>query len=299
MNRFLLIDKPIWITSFDVLRKLRKIFNTKKLGHTWTLDPLATGLLLVAFWNYTKLIPYFEKAKKAYEFEISLDWTTPSFDKETEITFLSLEKKEYFKNTLTKENIDKILQEKFSWKISQMPPKYSAIKMWWKKALDMVRNWEDFEMKKREVNIFEIKILDFKYPLLTIEAEVSAWTYIRSIACDLWEILWTGWYITKLRRTKIENLDLSMSKELEDLIDIPLNKGEIKGDFFLLEENLFDKNKFIKLEDNILNKINNWLSVKWDFNFEKDTDLFVKNSEFITNIVSFDWEVLKSVRKII
>lgn len=289
MNKFLLIDKPIWITSFDVLRKLRKIFNTKKLGHTWTLDPLATGLLLVAFWNYTKLIPYFEKSKKSYEFEISLDWITPSFDRETKITFISEEKKEYFKNTLTKEYIDKILQNNFTWKIFQIPPKYSAIKMWWKKALYMVRNWEDFEMKKREVTIFDIKILKFNYPLLTLEAEVSAWTYIRSIACDLWEILWTGWYITKLRRTKIENLDLSLSKELENL----------ELDEFLPEENLFDKNRFIKLEDNILDKINNWLKVSWNFDLERNIDLFVKNNEFITNIVSFDWEVLKSVRKII
>lgn len=284
----MLIDKPIWITSFDVLRKLRKVFSMKKLWHTGTLDPLATGLLLIAFWNYTKLIPYLEKAKKTYEFEISLDWSTPSFDKETEITFLSQEKIEYFKNTLTKDYINNILKNKFIWKISQIPPKYSAIKIGWKKALNMVRSWEEFEIKKREVSIYSIKILDFEYPKIYIEAEVSAWTYVRSIANDLWEILWTGWYITKLRRTKIDNLDLSLSKELESI--------ELKD--FLDEEILFDKNRFVKLDDKILKKLNNWLNVRWDFNLPKNIDLFVQNNDYITNVVSFDWEILKSIRNL-
>jgi len=288
MNKFLLIDKPIWITSFDVLRKLRKVFGMKKLWHTGTLDPLATGLLLVAFWNYTKLIPYLEKAKKTYEFEISLDWVTPSFDKETEITFLSQEKKEHFKNTLKKDYINRILKDKFSWKIFQIPPKYSAIKIGWKKALNMVRNWEYFEVKWREVNIYNIKILALKYPKISIEAEVSAWTYIRSIANDLWEILWTGWYITKLRRTKIDNLDLSLSKELENI--------ELKD--ILDEKFLFEKNRFIKLDEEVLKKINNWLKVRWNFNLPKDIDLFVKNDNYITNVVKFDWEILKSVKNL-
>lgn len=288
MNKFLLIDKPIWITSFDVLRQLRKIFNTKKLGHTGTLDPLATGLLLVAFWNYTKLIPYFEKAKKTYIFEISLDGTTPSFDKETEILCISKEKQLYFKENITKEQVEKILKNNFLWKISQLPPKYSAIKIGWKKALDMVRKGEEFEVKKREVTINHIDIIDFDYPRLTLEAEVSAWTYVRSIANDLWEIIGCWWYITKLRRTKIENLDLSLSHNIENL----------KSDDYLDEKYLFDSSKYIKLDEKTLEKINNWLKIKWDFPFQTNIDLFVKNGEFITNIVRYDWEVLSAVRKV-
>jgi tRNA pseudouridine55 synthase len=289
MNKFLLIDKPIWITSFDVLRKLRKIYNIKKLWHTGTLDPLATGLLLVAFWDYTKLIPYFEKAKKTYLFEICLDGTTPSFDKETEITYISEEQKEYYKDTLTIDKISSILKSNFSWPISQIPPKYSAIKIGWKKALDMVRKWEEFEVKKRDVIIHHIDIIDFNYPYITLEAEVSAWTYIRSIANDLWEIIGCWWYITKLRRTKIENLDLSLSCDLENL----------KLDDFLDEKYLFDSSKYVTLDEITLSKINNWLKVRWDFPFQKDIDLFVKNNEYITNIIKYDWECLSAVRKIV
>lgn len=289
MNKFYLIDKPIWLTSFDVLRKLKKILWIKKMWHTWTLDPLATGLLLVAIWDYTKLIPYFEKDTKEYEFKINLDWTTPSFDSETEIEFLTEDKKAFFKQTLSKEQITEILKEKFTWTISQMPPKYSALKIWWHKALDLVRAWVDFELKSREVTIFNIEILNFNYPEIHLKAKVSAWTYIRSIACDLWEILWTGWYITFLRRTQIWNLDLSLSQKLEEF-------EEWK---YLKEENLFDKNKFIKLSQEELKDINNWKIINnINKNLQENEEYFVINDEKITNIVKNNGSTMQPVRKI-
>lgn len=289
MNAFYLIDKPIWFTSFDVLRKLKKILNIKKIWHTWTLDPLATGLLFVAIWNYTKLIPYFEKDTKDYEFKISLNWTTPSFDSETEITFLPEEKQKYFKNNLTKEFIEDILQKHFTWKITQIPPKYSAIKIWWKKALDMVRSWEDFELKGREVTIFNIEVLWFNYPEIFLRAKVSAWTYIRSIARDLWNILWTWGYITFLRRIIIWNLDLSLSQNLDNF-DIS-NK--------LDEEKLFSNYKFIRLSQNQLIDINNWKIIKNTFEFLEDgKEYFVKNDNFITNVVRVNGLYIEPIRKI-
>lgn len=289
INAFYLIDKPIWITSFDVLRKLKKILNTKKMWHTGTLDPLATGLLLVAIWNYTKLIPYFEKDTKEYEFKINLDWTTPSFDSETEIEYISEEKQKYFKESLTEEFIESILKNKFTWTISQIPPKYSALKIWWKKALDMVRAWEEFELKSREVTIYNIEVLGFNYPEIFLRAKVSAWTYIRSIAKDLWDILWSWWYITFLRRTVIWNLDLSSSQTLDNF---DLNKK-------LEDENIFDKNKFIKLSENELKDVDNWKVIKNSFlDLEDNKEYFVKNEDFITNIVKKNDLELIPVRKI-
>lgn len=289
MNCFYLIDKPIWFTSFDVLRVLKKKLNIKKIWHTWTLDPLATGLLLVATWNYTKLIPYFEKDTKEYEFKILLNWTTPSFDSETEITFLSEHKQKYFKNNLKKEFIENILQKYFTWKIIQVPPKYSAIKIWWKKALDMVRAWKDFELKGREVTIFDIKIISYNYPEIYLKAKVSAWTYIRSIAKDLGDILWTWWYISYLRRTAIWNLDLSLSQTLENFDpSIKLN-----------EEKLFPRHQFIKLSQTQINDINNWKTIKNTFNFLEDKkEYFVKNWDFITNVIRVNGLNIKPVRKI-
>ena len=273
---FFLIDKPLNITSFDVLRDLRKKIHIKKMWHTWTLDPLASGLLLVAVWDYTKLIPYFEKDTKEYEFTIALDWTTETLDLEKEVNFISDEKKQYFKENLKVENISEILKTKFSWEIFQTPPKYSALKIWWQKALDLVRAWVDFELKQRKVNILNIEIISFNYPYLTLRAEVSAWTYIRSIAYDLWEILWTWGYITFLRRTKIGKLDMTFAQKLEDF------KLENKLD----DKILFWKENFITLKDENLVKLDNWLKQNIDLDIPDRENYFIQKGDFITNIVS-------------
>lgn len=290
MNSFYLIDKPIWITSFDVIRKLRQILKIKKIWHTWTLDPLASGLLLIAVWNYTKLIPYFEKDYKTYEFKINLDWTTETYDLEKEISFIWEEEKKYFKENLDINKIQENLDKYFSWNIFQIPPKYSAIKIWWKKALDMIRNWEEFEMKKREINIKSIKILSYNYPELYLQTTVSAWTYIRSIASDLWNILWTWWYVTYLKRTEIWKLNLSLSNKLDnfDINNIIKEKDIFKNNMFFLEDNL------------LLSDINNWKEINNIFDKEIKDDIFITNKDWhITNILKISWDKLIPKRKII
>ena len=288
MNRFYLIDKPIWISSFDIIRNIRKKLNIKKIWHTWTLDPLASWGVILATWDYTKLIPYLEKDKKVYEFTIKLDWKTASFDLAEEIEFLDEESIKKNKKELTKEKIQNILNKKFSWEIFQIPPKYSAIKINGQRAYKLAREWKKVEIKPRKVNIFKIEILDYKYPELSLKAEVSAWTYIRSIASDLGEILKTWWYITKLRRVKIWNLDLKNSNSLESFDE--KNIVDIKK--------LFSHIKFIELDKKVLSKINNWMKVLWDFDYKIWEDLFVFDSWKITNIVYFDWKYLIPKKKI-
>lgn len=288
MDAFYFIDKPLGITSFDVIRNLRKKLNIKKMWHTWTLDPLATGGLLIATWNYTKLIPYFEKDFKTYEFEISFDWSSDSYDLWTEVKYLSLEEKKYFEKNITKQKIEDVLKEKFLWEISQVPPKYSALKINWKKALEKVKNGEEFEIKARKCNIFEIELLDFKYPFVLIRAKVSAGTYIRSIAFDLWKIFWSWAYVTKLRRISVWNLDISLTQSLDNFDEN--KKLELK--------NIFKWNIFSDLPENILNKINNWLCVYWKFDYEIWKDIFILNKNMISNVVFYDWEKLIPKRKI-
>ena len=288
MNRFYYIDKPLNYSSFDVIRVLKKKLNIKKIGHTWTLDPLATGGLLIATWNYTKLISYLEKDKKTYEFTINIDWKTDSFDLAEQIDFLDKKLQEKYKKEITKEKLEKILKQNFSGKITQIPPKYSALKINWIRAYKLAREWKEVDIKPREIEIYNIEILDYKYPEISLKAEVSAWTYIRSIAQDLWEILWTGWYITKLRRIKVGDLDISLSQSLEDF----------KQDNVLGIKELFKNKNFIKLEKEILNKIDNWMRVKWDFNFPVNQDLFVYNNDKITNIIRYDWKILTPKKKI-
>ena len=299
MENFYLIDKEKWISSFDIIRKLRKKINIKKMWHTGTLDPLATGLVLVATGNYTKLIPFLEKDKKTYITTINLNWVTSSFDLAEKIKFLSEEKQEEFKKKLTKEYLEKILKNHFTWKIEQTPPKFSAVKIDWKRAYDLARKWKEFEIKSKQVEIFKIKILNYNYPELELEIEVSAGTYIRSIAKDLWNILWTWGYLTKLRRIKIAKLGLENSVKLEEnnlkILDI---KSIFNSKYFLeKDKNWFYNNWEITKNDFI--RLNNWLVRLRKFTLKVNKNYFLYDWEKITNVVMFDWEKLNAVKKII
>ena len=287
-SAFYLIDKPIWFSSFDVLRVLKKKLNIKKMWHTGTLDPLATGALLVAVWNYTKLIPYFEKDNKEYEFTIQLNGITDSYDSETQVNYISEELQKKYKKELKLEDIQKIIEEKFSWEIEQVPPKYSALKIWWKKALDKVRAWEDFEMKKRKTTIFDIEILSYSYPTVTIRAKVSAGTYIRSIAFDLGKIIGTGWFISYLRRTKIDKLDVNNAQILDNF-DQEQKFTEIE---------LFWKEKIITLDESLIKRLDQGLITNMK-NFQyPEGEYLVLSWDKISNTVVYNEGVLKPKRKI-
>lgn len=288
LNCFYFIDKPIWISSFDIIRELRKKLNTRKIWHTGTLDPLATWGVILAVWNYTKLIPYLEKDTKVYEFQVMLDWITDSYDLAEDIKYISETKQEKYKKELSLEKIQFILEKYFSWDIEQIPPKYSALKINWQKAYELARKWEQIEMKSRKVKIFDIKVLNYDYPKLDLKATVSAGTYIRSIANDIGQIIWSGWYISKLRRTKIEKLDIKYAQKLEDFEETS----------FLDVKHLFWKERFITLEKSVLDKLNNWLKVKSIIDLKEGTDYFIEQDWIITNIIKKEDWLLIPVRKI-
>lgn len=286
---FYLIDKPLNYTSFDVLRVLRKKLNIKKMWHTGTLDPLATGGLLIAIWNYTKLIPYFEKDIKEYIFEVNFDWVSESYDLWTQVNYITDFEKNIAKQNITSQKINNILIRKFTWQIEQIPPKYSALKIDGKKAIDMIIKWNsDFEMKKRTCFIYEIELLSFSYPTAKIRAKVSAWTYIRTIAFDLWNILWTGWYVINLRRTKIWNLDLSYSQKLEDF----------EKNNFLDLKTLFKNNNFIELDLDSIKELDLWRKIISKTTHNIWEELFIFDWKNVTNIVVYDWVFLIPKRKI-
>ena len=288
MNAFYLINKPLWITSFDVIRVLKKKLQIKRIWHAWTLDPLASGLLLIATGNYTKLLSYCIIKEKTYSFDIHLNGISPSYDLGTKVEYLNSEKQEFLKKNLFKKEIENLIEKKYLWDIIQIPPKYSALKIWGKRALDRVISWESFEIKERNVFIYHFEIKEFSYPIVSCEAEVSSGTYIRSFAYDIGQDLWSGWYIGRLCRTKLGSISLEEAQDL-DCFDQRKKYSEKK---------IFWDSRIISVSDEVLEKLYSWQNVIWDFPFEKDIPLFIEKNGEIVSVCLYQDNLLIPKRKI-
>jgi len=201
-GQVLLIDKPLHWTSFQVVNKLRweirNTYNIKKIkvGHAGTLDPLATGLLIICTGKMTKQIDTFQGQEKEYTGTIVLGSTTPSFDLETEIN-------EFFPTEHITETIILKTTERFIGNIKQFPPIFSAIKKDGKRLYEFARAGEHVEIKSREVKISEFKITKINLPDIHFRVVCSKGTYIRSLAHDFGKALNSGAHLSTLRRTKI------------------------------------------------------------------------------------------------
>ncbi|PLX26846.1 tRNA pseudouridine(55) synthase TruB [Candidatus Parcubacteria bacterium] len=206
----ILIDKPAGITSFSVIAKLRKITGIKKIGHAGTLDPFATGLLIVAIGREaTREIDKFVKQNKVYEAELKLGEVSSTMDPEGEI-------KKVNDNIPSEDEVETIVKT-FKGKQEQIPPMHSAIKINGQKLYNLARKGIEIERKPREIEIFDIEILDYNYPSLKIRTHVSSGTYIRSLVNDIGEKLETGAYCQNLRRTRIGDFDIKDAVNLDDL----------------------------------------------------------------------------------
>lgn len=211
---FYFIDKPIWISSFDVIRKLRKILWTKKMWHAGTLDPLASGCLLVATDNSTKLLPLLEWSDKAYIFTVDISGTTPSLDLGTDVTSFELST---YREKTPEELRDFLLSQ-----TEQVPPRYSALHIDGKRAYELAREEVDFEIRPRPIQVKEVEIIRFSPPIFTISLRISSGGYIRSFAPIIGNFFGSdGGYITELRRTAIHtqqrSLSISQAKPLDTI----------------------------------------------------------------------------------
>ena len=205
-NRIILVDKPAGMSSFGVVAKIRgKLkaeFNRKiKVGHTGTLDPFATGLLIILTGKMTKKSNEFLKKDKIYTATLKLGFSSTTGDPEGEIS-------EYNPKKIPEKSKIETVLDSFLGKISQTPPKFSAIKINGERAYKLARKGENFEVPSREVEIYSLKVLDYNYPFLKIETHVSSGTYIRTLAEDIGKKLETGAYLTELRRIKIGDFDI-------------------------------------------------------------------------------------------
>lgn len=206
----LLIDKDKDWTSFDVIAKLRGLLKISKIGHAGTLDPLATGLLIVCAGKYTKKIDMYQGLRKQYTGTIKFGATTKSEDSETP--------EENITDTGKIES-SHILQSfyKFTGKYNQIPPKYSAKRIDGKRAYKLARKDKEFEMKPNEVEIYSLHMQKFHSPFADFRVECSKGTYIRSLARDIGEEVGTGAYLYNLRRTAIGGFTIASALKIKDV----------------------------------------------------------------------------------
>ncbi|MBR5647999.1 tRNA pseudouridine(55) synthase TruB [Candidatus Saccharibacteria bacterium] len=244
-DQIILVDKPAGISSFGVVarvrRELKDQFGHKvKVGHTGTLDPFATGLLILLSGKMTKKSNEFLKHDKVYEATLKLGYTSTTGDSEGEIRLYPDEgcpepgkarssagrpwqtapwdaespKGLWADRTRPESDAIESTIQSFVGEITQTPPKFSAIKINGERAYKLARKGEDFEVPSRKVTIYSIDILDYNYPELKIRAHVSSGTYIRTLAEDIGKALGTGAYLTALRRTKIADYNVKDARQI-------------------------------------------------------------------------------------
>ena len=212
-GQILLIDKPLEWSSFQVVNKLRWLIRKRcgikkiKVGHAGTLDPLATGLLIICTGKFTKRIPELQGMAKEYTGTFTLGSTTPSYDLETEVD-----------KTFSIDHIDEALlqkiREQFIGEIEQTPPVFSAIKKDGKRLYEYARKGEQVEVKKRVVKIDEFEIDSSSFPAISFRVVCSKGTYIRSLAHEFGEALNSGAHLSELRRTKIGDFSVENGMDI-------------------------------------------------------------------------------------
>lgn len=194
------VDKPAGITSFGVVARIRRPLSEQlgkkaKVGHTGTLDPFATGLMIIVTGKECRNAMQYSKLDKVYEATFRLGQTSMTGDPEGEVTDVS-------DTVPTREAVDAAVKQ-FVGEITQRPPIYSAIKINGRRAYDLARKGEAVEMPERTVQVYSLEVLNYTYPELTIRAHVGSGTYIRTLGEDIGAVLETGAYCTALRRTKV------------------------------------------------------------------------------------------------
>ena len=272
MNGWIFVDKPKNITSFKVIKRLKKVLNIKKIGHTGTLDPFATGILAIALGEATKSIHYLNQ-NKVYKFNVVFGELKDTDD----ITGKTIKKSNILP---TLDEIDKCIK-KFIGKHKQIPPQFSAVKVNGKRAYTLARNNQKFELKAKDVFIKNIKCLGFKnLNEYSFVMECSTGTYVRSVARDLGKMLGTYAYVSELRRVKIGKIDekdIILLDKFEELVHI--------GDHFEVMHSIrevLDDIPAVLIDKEISHKFRNGLSFEYiNKKSENDYLLVETNTKFV------------------
>lgn len=209
----LVVDKPIGLTSHDVVQIVRRGTGIRRAGHTGTLDPRASGVLVILVGPAVRLSEYVSASDKRYQATIRLGASTDTYDEEGTITGSA---SDIDIDQITEEQFDEVLQQ-FIGEIEQVPPPYSAVKVKGRKAYDMARKGEEVDLEPRLINVYSLEVLEWAPPEAVIDVYCSSGTYVRSLAHDLGKSLGTGAYLIGLRRTKSGRFTLRDAVQLRRL----------------------------------------------------------------------------------
>ena len=267
MNGLLIINKQKGFTSHDVVNVIRKKLNTKKVGHTGTLDPNATGVLPILIGKGTKISKYLMEHDKTYIATIKLGEKTDTGDSEGQV----IEEKSIPKD-LRKEDINDVLQNFFG-KQKQVPPMYSAIKINGKKLYEYAREGKEVKLEAREIEIYKIELLEYQNNKIKFEVECSKGTYIRTLCEDIAKKLGTVGYMEELQRTKVNNFRIEDSILLDDITLENAEKNIIKI------EKVFKEKDKINLDNKKLEMFLN--GVKLTYSLSEDIYRIYNNEHFI------------------
>ncbi|MFA7059340.1 MAG: tRNA pseudouridine(55) synthase TruB [Pedobacter sp.] len=255
MNGFIVIDKPTGITSHDVVNRVRRILGTKKVGHTGTLDPFATGVLPVAVNDGTKTIPFLDEGLKCYEALMRLGVVTDTLD----MTGKLLHEADY--SVVDRQSLEIVLT-RFTGAISQVPPMFSAIKRDGQPLYKLARQGQDVERVARHIEIKSLELLSFEPPFVGFRVSCSRGTYIRSLADDIGAALGCGAALQELRRTSSGPFEISAALSLEALE--MANSGTARNDLFISPYDALNHLVDIPLADTGLFKVKRGISPAWD-----------------------------------
>ena len=226
------VDKPLHWTSFYAVKRIRGVLQKRlglkklKVGHAGTLDPLATGVLILCTGRATKRIDELQAHVKEYVATLQLGATTPSFDLETEVDA------NYPWKHIDREQVERVLREQFTGSIEQVPPAFSACKVDGKRAYKMARKGREVELKAKTLVIEEIELTEFAPPSLTVRVVCSKGTYIRALARDIGKALGSGAHLTALRRTRVGEVAVEQCSTIDALVE-----RIAEAEFVLAEEN--------------------------------------------------------------
>jgi tRNA pseudouridine55 synthase len=270
MHGWLNINKEPNMTSFDVIREVRKKFKIKKVGHAGTLDPFATGVLPIAIGNATKLIEYLVAKDKTYVFTVEFGKTTDTLDIDGKIT-------DSTERVPTNEECRSVINN-FLGTLTQIPPKYSAIKINGKRAYDLARDNQEFEIKPRNVSVHSLELLDFdeEKSHATYRVKCSKGTYIRSLARDIAESMQTLGFVIRLIREEVGSF----------LIDNSIKLNELSSEKVLSIEDVLDDIPVVDIDRANASKVSNGQNIKIFGDDETHDLVFIKNNNELISIGS-------------